>query len=275
MPIVSIVLPTYKDAPYLGNAIQSVLGQSFSDWELIVVDDGLSPQSRLVVDTFMKQDPRIVLVSNPENCGIQRSLNRGIAQARGKYIARIDDDDVWIDTKKLQTQVTFLNEHPAFVLVGTDATTCDEYGTDLSNYSMPKNDFEIRNRILFKNCFLHSSVLIRKTALDSVGGYGESRKVRHVEDYDLWLRLGTVGKFANLDVKSVRLMIHSGSITARHRVKQARKDILLAIRYRHAYPHFLFGLTVSCLRLVFFSAHAIVPIPKKALSKIQAMYKAI
>ncbi len=275
MPVVSILLPTYKEAPHLGSAIQSVLDQSFSDWELLVIDDGLSQSGKETAARFAKSDSRIVLIPNQSNLGIQKSLNIGVAKALGKYIARIDDDDVWIHANKLEKQVAFLDKKTDFVLVGTDAVTCDENLASLQEYSMPKNDLEIRNRILFKNCFLHSSVLIRKSAFEKVGGYAETRKVRNVEDYDLWLRLGGVGKFANLDSKSVRLMISPNSVTGRNRTKQAFKDIFLALRYRNEYPHFLFGFTMSCLRLVFFSFNVVFPIPKKSLYKIQAMYKAI
>lgn len=275
MPVVSIILPTYKNPKYLTRSVDSVLAQSFSDWELIIIDDGLTQEAKLSVLNFTKNDQRIVIVSNSSNLGIQKSLNKGLLASRGKYIARLDDDDWWIDNDKLKKQVDFLEANPDYVLVGTDAIICDENLVDMQAYSMPKHDLEIRNRILFKNCFLHSTVLISKKAIDKIGGYLESKRVRNVEDYDLWLRLGLIGKMANLDIKSAKLIISSNSVTAKNRTVQARKDILLAFRYRNKYPHFFFAFSASCLRLIFFCLNRFFPIPQKVLYKIQAMYKAI
>lgn len=275
MPLISIILPSYRKAPYIGLAIKGVLAQSFSDWELIIIDDGLDIETRKAVDNLVKPESRIMVISNPNNLGIQKSLNRGLAEAKGKYIARIDDDDQWIDPDKLKKQVEFLEKNNDYVLVGTNAIICDENMLDLQTYSMPGSDLEIRNRILFKNCFLHSSVMIRKSALDKIGGYVESKKVRNVEDYDLWLRLGQVGKINNLDIKSTRIIVCGNTITSRNRLIQAGRDIVLTFRYRKYYPYFLFALSVGLLRYLFFCAYAIFPISNKVLYKLQSMYKAI
>ncbi len=275
MPIVSVLLPTYKNPPYLKRVIATVKAQSFSDWELIIIDDGLADVSKELINNFIEIDKRIILYSNPKNLGIQKSLNQGLSMAKGKYIARIDDDDFWIDRDKLQKQVDFLEANSDYVLTGTDGTICDENLVDLQNYSMPKSDLEIRNRILFKNCFLHSTVLIDKTALTKANFYMESKKVRNVEDYDLWLRLGQIGKIANLDSRSVRLIVGNSSITSKNRLNQAIRDISLTFRYRKYYPYFYFALILGFLRLIFFYLNYIFPIPKKVLYKIQTLYKAI
>jgi len=275
MPIVSIILPTYKDPPYITRAVESVLKQSFSGWELIIVDDGLTGGAIRKVQNFVNSDKRIKLVSNPRNLGIQKSLNRGISVAQGQFIARIDQDDIWIDQDKLKKQITFMDLNPDYVLVGTDAIICDENLVDLQSYSMPKSNLEIRNRILFKNCFLHSAILARKSALDKVGEYTEGKKVLNVEDYDLWLRLGGVGKITNLDFKSVKIIVHDDTITAKNRVNQAYRDILLTLRYRKKYPYFIFAILVGCLRLLFFCFNNVFPVSKKYLYKIQALYKSI
>ncbi len=275
MPIVSIILPSYKKAQYISHAIESILGQSFSDWELIVIDDGLAFDTRQLIAGYAQKDKRIIVISNPKNLGIQKSLNKGLAMAKGKYIARIDDDDQWIDGDKLKKQVAFLDADEDYVLVGTNAVICDENLIDLQTYSMPGSDLEIRNRILFKNCFLHSSVMIRKSVLDKIGGYVESKKVRNVEDYDLWLRLGRSGKVANLDIKSTRIIVCGNTITSKNRLIQAGRDMILTFRYRKLYPYFLFALLIGLLRYLFFCAYAVFPIPNKVLYKLQSMYKAI
>lgn len=275
MPTVSIILPTYKDPPHLKQSITSVLSQSFSDWELIIIDDGLTNSAKLDLIDFVKDDSRIIILSNPANLGIQKSLNHGLSVAHGKYIARIDDDDIWVDKDKLSKQVWFLDNNIDYVLVGTNATICTNDLVDLGSYSLPKNDIEIRNRILFKNCFIHSTVLISKEALNRIGGYKESKRVRNVEDYDLWLRLGRVGKIANLDSNSTKVIISSNSITAKSRINQARRDIVLTFAYRKYYPYFTFALAVGVARLLFFLVNIIFPFPQKVLYKIQTLYKAI
>lgn len=275
MPIVSIILPTYKNPVHLTKSINSVLEQSFLDWELIIVNDGLTVEALEGLVSLTKKEQRIIILSNPENLGIQKSLNRGLSITRGKYIARIDDDDIWVDRDKLKKQVWYLDNNNDHVLIGTDAIICDEELTELGCYSLSKNDLEIRNRILFKNCFIHSTVLMRKDALNKIGGYAEGKRVRNVEDYDLWLRLGRTGKMANLDSKSTKIIISNSSITAKSRVNQARRDITLAITYRKYYPYFIFALIVGCTRFIFFFVNTIFPVPKKMLYKIQTLYKAI
>ena len=275
MPIVSIILPSYKQAQYISQAINSVLGQSFLDWELIIIDDGLVSDTRQLITGYSQKDSRIIVFSNPKNLGIQKSLNKGLSMAKGRYIARIDDDDQWIDNDKLKKQIDFLEINTDYVLLGTNAIICDEKMIDLQTYSMPGSDLEIRNRLLFKNCFLHSSVIIRKSALDKIGGYVESKRARNVEDYDLWLRLGRVGKINNLDIKSTRIIVCSNTITSKNRLMQAGRDMVLTFRYRRYYPYFFFALLIGLLRYLFFCAYAIFPISNKVLYKLQSMYKAI
>lgn len=275
MPIISIILPTHKSPLYLSKSLDSVLSQSFADWELIIIDDGLDVVALEALSVYLKKDLRIKVYSNPKNLGIQKSLNCGLELAQGKYIARIDDDDQWIDGDKLKRQVDFLEVNPDYVLVGTDGVICDNGFVDLQKYSMPKSDLEIRNRLLFKNCFLHSSVLIRRCALDKVGKYLDEKCVGHVEDYDLWLRLGLVGKIINLNHNSVRIMVNENSVTFKNRIKQAQRDLMLSFCYRNNYPYFYFALLLGILRLMFFYLNFILPVPQKILYKIQAMYKAI
>ena len=272
-PIVSIILPTYKDASRIAIAIQSVQRQSFSDWELIVVDDGLSDDPKSLVTSYSQQDKRIIYLPNNGNLGIQKSLNNGIKAAQGKYIARIDDDDEWIFIDKLRDQVEFLERNPDYGLLGTSAVICNEHGDMLAEYSIPTTDADIRPRMLSRNCFLHPTVMIRKETLDQAGGYREDESVRHVEDYELWLRLGTLSKFANLPNASTRLTIHSDSLTFKNRLSQARKALILVRQYRNQYQHFLKGYSILLVRVIGFFVLKYIPFPTSLLYKIQKIYK--
>ncbi len=275
MPRISIILPSYKDAPLLAKAMASVSAQDLSDWELIIVDDGLTATARKNLHALAEKDPRIVVIENEKNLGIQKSLNRGLGQARGEFIARLDDDDVWIDTNKLSKQVSFLEQHPEHVLVGTNAAIVDEAGKTLGTYAMPKSDEAIRERILSKNCFLHPTIMARKSAVEKAGAYDETEETKHIEDYALWLKLGRIGKFANLPDSTTELTIHSQSMTAQNRITQVRRMKNIIWRYRNKYPCFVFGYVMLTLRSCVLRIFAIIPFPKVLLYRLQALYKKI
>ncbi len=270
---VSIILPTYNGAQYIAGAIESVLVQTYPNWELIIVDDGSTDDTEKVVTGFV--DQRIIYIKNEGNLGIQKTLNRGIALAKGEYIARIDDDDRWIDKEKLSTQVQFLGLHPEYVLVGTGAILVTSHENEVSRYLLPESDYAIRNRMLGKNCFAHSTVMYTKSAVDEVGGYSEQTQKRHIEDYDLWLRLGIVGNLYNLPRYSTALCVRPESITARHRVIQAWRICKSSIAYRAMYPRVVSGFIISFSRFVFFVINKILPIPQKIIYRIQALQRSI
>lgn len=261
MPTVSIILPTYNGARYIKRAVESVRAQTFEDWELVVVDDGSTDGTHTIVTDIASLDSRIKYERNAANLGIQKTLNRGLALASGRYIARIDDDDAWSDAGKLASQVAYLESHPDAVLVGTGARIVDEAGKEIRRYFFPETDAAIRQSMLAKNCFAHASVVFRTDAVRAVGGYGESQDVRHVEDHDLWLRLGSRGEFANLPSISVTLTARKDSLSSRNRREQFAKMLVLAKKYRDVYPGYFFAMFGGYLRLGLFSFFKLVPRP--------------
>ena len=256
---VSVLLPTYNGGKFITKAIESVLKQSFNDLELIVIDDGSSDYTSKIVEEFAHKDGRIVFVRNKENLGIQKTLNKGLGIAKGEYIARVDDDDEWVDKNKLSEQVTFLDENPDYVLVGTGVIMVDENRNELFRFLQPSTDKLIRNRILFKSCFTHSSVLFRKESIMNLGGYSEDEKHRHVEDYYLWLRLGNVGKLYNLPTYGIKFMLRGEAISARHKKEQFKKNIGLVKTFRHDYPHYLKALLFGYVRYFTYAIYKVLP----------------
>jgi glycosyltransferase involved in cell wall biosynthesis len=249
-PVISIILPTYNGATYISRAIESVVAQSYTDWELLVISDGSTDTTADIVAEYLKKDSRIQYVKNDSNLGIQKSLNRGLHLAQGKYIARIDDDDQWIDTEKLTKQLNFLQQHPGCLLVGTGVVLVDEEDKELLRYLLPETDSAIRNRILGRNCFIHSSVLFdKKTALD-VGGYDESKSTLHVEDYDLWMKMGLKGKFSNLPLYAVMFTLRAEGLSSKNKMEQFHKNILLVKKYRNQYPHYLISIARARARVL-------------------------
>jgi len=258
-PKVSILLPTYNGSRFISRSVESVLAQSFDDFELIIIDDGSTDVTGDIVNKFARKDKRVVFISNKGNLGIQRTLNNGLKIAKGKYIARIDDDDEWLDSKKLEYQVAFLDAHPEYVLVGTGVVVVDENRNELFRFLLPLDDAAIRDRMLFKSCFMHSSVVFRKNSVLKLGGYGESEEIRHVEDYELWLRLGRVGKLANLPSYGIKFMQRKSAITSKHKPEQFRKNIKLVRSFRADYPHSRMATFFAYLRSALFTFDKVLP----------------
>ena len=235
---VSVIIPTYNRAKLLDRAIQSVLNQTYQDFELILVDDGSTDNTREVVSGFADDRIRYIrLNEGTGGCAAPRNLALGVAQ--GEYIAILDDDDFWVDEDKLRAQVDFLDAHTDYVLIGTNMAVVDRDGVEVSHSCLPEKDDEIRSQLLWKNCFLHSTVLFRKsTAVDS-GGYSCVKGTAYSDDYDMWLKLGTVGKFANLGCFSLAYDLHPSEFELReNKVSLYLRDTRMINKYRCDYPNY-------------------------------------
>lgn len=265
--MVSIILPTYNGASRIKQSIDSAIAQTFVDWELIIIDDGSADDIAAVIPS----DARIRYIKNETNLGIQKTLNRGLAEAVGEYIARIDDDDIWSDITKLEKQVAFLETNTGHVLVGTGVIAVDEKGKELQRYLLPETDQLIRAKLLRKNCFVHSSVVFRNMGIR----YSEEGEIKHAEDYELWLRLGLEGKLANLPIYGVRFTVRKSSLTGRNRVTQARRILGIAWKYKAHYLHACIGISIACIRYVGFIVLSIVPVPDKVFYWVQARQKSM
>lgn len=251
MPKVSILLPAYNGSKFISKAIESVLAQSFLDWELLIIDDGSTDNTAKIANDFSLEDRRIKYLKNENNLGLQKTLNEGILKSEGIYIARIDDDDEWIDADKLKNQVEFLDNNREFSLVGTAMVATDENGKKLYDLKCPASDDKIRRRLLSQNCFAHSSVLFRRDLALKLGGYSENKETRHIEDHDFWLRLGMNGKLANLPFYGIKCRIRQGSVSGKNIKEQQLKAIKLAKKYKNSYPNYFQALTFAYLRLAF------------------------
>ena len=194
IPKVSVILPVYNAQSYLRESIDSILAQSFEDFELIIVNDGSTDDSLEIVSSYT--DKRITLI-NQENAGLPVSLNRAIRVAKGQYLARQDADDVSLPSR-LEEQVAYLDAHPQCALLGTWADILVENTPTDRRLHHPHLNGDIQIKLLFFNCFVHSSVMIRKIALEKSGLYPEDPEKFPPEDYDLWLRIAKYFEVANL-----------------------------------------------------------------------------
>jgi len=192
-PCVSVVMSVYNCAKYIQGSIESIIKQTFTDWEFVIIDDGSNDGTSMLLERFCN-DPRIKVIRQ-DNLGLTKSLNIGLKIAQGKYIARQDADDVSFPAR-IAKQVDFLDSKPDFGLVGTWAEWTDENDTCLQILDYPTMDNDIQETLMKKCCFTHGSVVMRKSAVDDVGGYCEDFFL--AQDYDLWLRIAEKFKVANL-----------------------------------------------------------------------------
>jgi glycosyltransferase involved in cell wall biosynthesis len=216
-PKVSVIIPVYNREKYVGEAISSILAQSFTNFELLLIDDGSTDHSAEIMRSYT--DPRIRLVCNERNLGIPKTRNIGLHLARGDYIAILDSDDIAV-SDRLAKQVAFLDRYKDYVLVGSWAALVDAEGRSLKK---GKRRFvppgEVKSHLLFR-CWLHHSSVMARTAILQAHGYREQYVV--CSDFDLFVRLARKHKLGHLPEPLVRHRVHAGSIT--HEQVQLTKD---------------------------------------------------
>jgi len=266
-PLISVVLPTYKRVENLKEAIESVLNQSYKNLELIIIDD--TPDNTVFDIISTINDSRIIYIKNRERLGFVKSLNKGASLAKGKYIARIDADDIWIDSMKLEKQVKFLEDNPDYILCGGGIVIVDKKGKEIVRFLHPQEDEEIRNSLLLIDNFTHSSVVFRKDAFEKVKGYDE--KLDFAEDWDLWLKLGRIGKLYNFPEYFVQYFKTPESRS--NRKKEISIANYLRRKYRRDYPHFyravIFGYFYSIYFFFFRSLlYPISPLLRRLVFKL-------
>ena len=184
MPFASVIMSVYNGERYLRAAIESILEQSFSNFEFIIVNDGSTDASAKIIDGF--SDARIKRIENTTNLGLTRSLNKALAVARGEYLVRQDADDISYPGR-LVRQIDFLESNPAVGLLGTGYHIINWQGIVLDTLVPPATDRALRERLMVTNTFCHGTIVMRRSCVEKVGGYRDDFPV--TQDYDLWLRM--------------------------------------------------------------------------------------
>ncbi len=189
----SVVMSVFNGQEYIKESIESILNQSFSNFEFIIINDGSTDNTKKIIERYALEDDRIKFVSQ-QNMGLARSLNRGIKRSRGKYIARQDADDISFH-KRFDKQMAFMHQHKDVVLCGTWFLEVNEgKGSKIRKY--PTNDSDLRQNLKYVNHFCHPSVFFLKKAFYKAGQYDENFVTS--QDFELWIRLAQIGKMANL-----------------------------------------------------------------------------
>lgn len=213
-PLVTVLMPVYNAEKFVEHAVRSIINQSFKEFELIVVDDGSTDQTHRILMQF---DKKVVKVFSQEKSGITAALNRGLSLANGKYIARMDADDIALP-ERLQKQVAFLEAYPEIGIVGSAVLVIDDSGRKWGVQTFEPTDIGIRWTSLLKNPFVHPSVMFRKNLLDDHNL--EYRSLHHAEDYDLWIRLLRFTKGSNIEQPLMLYRVHKSNVSILHRKAQ-------------------------------------------------------
>ncbi len=225
-PVVSVLMPVYNGERYLAAAMESILAQTFGDFEFLVIDDGSTDGSMGIAAGYARADARIRLLKNAREKGIAGALNTGIGEARGDFIARMDADDISFP-ERLARQVAFLRNNPEHALVGTWAEIWVETEKSFRSHRHPSSDSLLKTLLLFNNPFVHSSVMFRADVARELGGYATGRTGRFTEDYEFWSRIARVRRIANIPEFLHVYREQAGSITDRRR--NSYTDSIVAI----------------------------------------------
>lgn len=236
LPQVTVLMPAYNCAAFIREAIESMLTQTFTDFEFLIIDDGSTDETLAIIKSF--HDPRIRVVENGKNRGITHTLNLGLSLARGKYIARMDADDR-SDRFRLERQWSVLEANPDIDVLGT--------WFRLSTGGLvqhPIDDLAIRSVMLCHYCALgHPTVMMRRAALEA-SGFTYPYKYKHAEDYALWISMAQTSKFQNLPEFLLTYRMHETQVSSQN----ARLQVRASLRLRHRFLFSLYPIVPSSIR---------------------------
>lgn len=223
-PIVSVIMAVYNGEPWIAEAIDSILGQTLTDFELIVVDDGSTDDT---VRILGQRGDRRITVLRQERGGQTAALNRGLRVARAPLLARLDADDVALPDR-LERQVAFLAADPDIGLLGTGCREIAPSGLVVRTVRPPADDATLRRRLIRANPFIHSSVMFRRSVVEATGVYDESFAV--AQDYDLWLRMSGVTRMATVPEPLVLRRLAPGRLSSVRDSTRLRDELVARLR---------------------------------------------
>lgn len=225
-PLISVVTSVYNGEKYLREAIDSILNQTFKDFEFLIINDGSTDSSRDIILSY--DDPRIRLVDNGKNIGLTRSLNKGLRLAKGEYITRMDTDDI-STPDRLGKQVAYMDTHPEKALLGGQAIAINSEGDKITRWHHPIEPGLLRWSLLFGNQFIHSAIILR-SALLRAHRLSYDKAFPYAEDYDLWQKISQFSSVANLADVVIYRREHSRSISALNSQRQEKTVLMLISR---------------------------------------------
>jgi glycosyltransferase involved in cell wall biosynthesis len=248
-PAISVVMSVNNGEAYLAEAVDSILGQTFRNFEFVIIDDGSKDGTARILEGYAKHDARVRVITQ-DNRGRVSSLNRGMEIAQAPLIARMDADDVALP-ERFERQVRFLEAHPEIGLLGTAVQLIGPKGQPMGLYKPDTEDQKLRE-VMMKGCpFRHPTILMRKEIVIAVGGYRKA--LLDADDYDLWMRMAERTKIANLSDALLRYRTHPAQVSVtnmRHQTLCRRAVVLAAVRRRSGAADPLDSVTEITLEFV-------------------------
>jgi len=203
---ISVIMSVCNGQKYLKQSIESILVQTFRDFEFLIVNDGSTDETQQILEQYAKQDQRIRIIVNSQNLGLTKSLNKAIKTAGGDYIARMDDDDISMPTR-FEKQWRFMEQNPSVALCGSLALMINEKGEEIGRKNLAVKFQDIKKKLLFNNQFIHSSLFFKK----ALGLYDES--FMRAQDYEFVLRASAKHQVVNLPEYLVKWRVREGSLS--------------------------------------------------------------
>jgi len=216
-PLLSVVMPVRNGARWLGEAIDSVVQQTLSELELLVIDDGSTDETPQILSAWSRRDSRIRVLRQHDR-GLVAALNYGLAEARGQFLARLDADDRAVP-ERLERQIRVLESAPSIGLLGSWAQRIDEHGRPRGSLRPETNSEKLADILTHANPFVHSTIMLRTEIARGLGGYRTAFEA--AEDYDLWLRMSEVTLLANVAEPLVQYRRHGANVTTRKAIRQS------------------------------------------------------
>jgi glycosyltransferase involved in cell wall biosynthesis len=222
-------MSVYNSEKFLKYSIESILNQTYHNFEFIIIDDGSTDSSVNIINQYKKLDKRIIFIHYQNNKGLTVRLNQALKKSSYNLIARQDSDDISCP-KRFKYQVQWFKKNISGVMCGTNAIIIDENNNHMKNIFLFETDYKkICKKLVYQNCFVHSSVMIKKDALLKVGNY--QSEFKYAQDYDLFCRLSRSGIIENIPKKLIKIRKHSASITSKNLFDQTYFSILSSVRY--------------------------------------------
>lgn len=232
---ISVLMPVYNAEKYLKTSVESILNQTFGDFEFIVVDDGSTDGSWKILEDYKRKDKRIIALRNRYNLGTSKTLNRGLAVARGKYLVRMDADD-WSYPDRLQRQYDYMEKHPEVGISGGTIEVCDKNLDTVYRRKYPLTNKDARKIIFCYSPFAHPATIWNTELMKRAGGYNENIPLS--QDCELYFKIGKFAKFGNLKKTLLKLRTHSGSSSVSKDTLQEQYAIYARVKaiMEYGYP---------------------------------------
>lgn len=263
---ISVLMAVYNEKEdFLKKSVESVLSQTFNDFEFIILDDcSTNENCRKILEKYKNTDGRIRVIRNEKNIGLTKSLNKGLDICEGKYVARIDSDDL-ADPHRLEKQLEFMENNPKFVLCGSWSLNINEKDEIIGEKKLYTDYKEIKKKLLYFNFFTHSSLFFRKDIAKEVGGYSED--VKKSQDYDFILKMSARYPIANIPLFLCYYRENPGSISANNKKKQEWYGLIARWRAiaKYGYPKIYFFKIIPAVVYFLFVPHFVEKIIFKIL----------